>query len=120
MQTTLSSGLLGLGAYLLLNQQLTGGGGMIIIGSIIGGRVLQPLVQAVSHWRSAVNARDALLRLETLLSAVPAKKDAMPLPAPRGRLVGENLIVAPPGTQMPILKGVSFALNPGEGLAVIG
>lgn len=120
LQTTLSSALLGLGAYLLLNQQMTGGGGMIIIASIIGGRVLQPLVGVVTQWRSGINARDAHSRLASLLTAVPAKPNAMSLPAPRGRFTAENLIVAAPNTQTPILKGVSFALNPGEVLAVIG
>lgn len=120
LQVTLSSVLLGLGAWLLLRHELTGGGGMMIVGSILGGRVLQPLVQVVTMWRSGVNARDALRRLESLLAVVPAKQRAMKLPSPEGRLQAENLVVAPPGSTVPILKGVSFALNPGEVLAVIG
>jgi ATP-binding cassette subfamily C exporter for protease/lipase len=120
LQTSISSGMLGLGAWLTLTQQMTGGGGMIIIGSIIGGRVMQPLVQVVTQWRVAVNARDALARLEALLTAVPKKVKGMPLPPPRGRLTAENLIVGAPNMQAPILKGVSFGINAGEVLAVIG
>jgi ATP-binding cassette subfamily C exporter for protease/lipase len=93
---------------------------MLIVSSILGGRVIKPLVEIVTNWRAAVNARDAYRRLEALLTAVPAKPEAMPLPAPRGKLGAENLIVSAPGTQAPILRGVTFGLNPGEVLAVIG
>src|SRR5206468_1979007 len=99
---------------------LNGGGAMLIVSSILGGRVLKPLVEIVTQWRMGVNARDAYKRLEALLTAIPWKPQAMPLPAPRGRLIAENLIVAAPGTQSPILRGLNFALNPGEVLAVIG
>lgn len=120
LQLVLSSALLGIGAYLLLNRELNGGGSMLIIGSLLGGRVLQPLVVIVTQWRTAVNARDALNRLDGLLAAVPSRPDGMELPAPRGRLTAEQIITAAPGTQTPILRGVSFVVNPGEVLAVIG
>jgi ATP-binding cassette, subfamily C, bacterial exporter for protease/lipase len=120
LQTVLSSMLLGLGAWLLLRNQLAGGGGMMLVASILGGRVLQPLVQIVTQWRVAVTARDAYNRLQTLLSTVPAKPKAMALPVPRGRLVAENIVAAAPGTQVPILRGVTFGVNPGEVVAVIG
>jgi len=120
MQTVMGSLLLGLGAWLMLRNQLEGSGGMLIVASIIGGRVLQPLVQIVTQWRTGVNARDALHRLEALLAALPLKPVSMPLPPPRGKLLAENIITAAPGTQVPILKGFSFGLNPGEVLAVIG
>lgn len=120
LQTVMASLLLGLGAWLLLRNQLNGGAAMMIVGSILGGRVLQPLVQIVTQWRTAVNARDAFHRLESLLTAVPVKPDSMELPVPRGRLVAENIIAIAPGTQTPILRGVTFGLNPGEVLAVIG
>jgi ATP-binding cassette, subfamily C, bacterial exporter for protease/lipase len=120
LQTVLSSMLLGLGAWLLLRNQLAGGGGMMLVASILGGRVLQPLVQIVTQWRVAVTARDAYNRLQTLLSTVPAKPKAMALPVPRGRMVAENIVAAAPGTQVPILRGVTFGVNPGEVVAVIG
>ena len=120
LQTMMGSLLLGLGAWLLLRNQLNGGPGMMIVGSILGGRMLQPLVQIVTQWRTAVGARDAWQRLENLLAALPPKPQSMSLPAPRGQLIAENIIAAAPGSQVPILKGISFGLNPGEVLAVIG
>jgi len=120
LQVVLGSLLLGLGAWLLLRNDFKGGPAMMIVGSILGGRVLQPLVQIVTQWRTAVAARDAKQRLETLLAALPARPESMPLPPPRGRLTAENIITIAPGTQVAILRGISFELKPGEVLAVIG
>ena len=120
LQVVMGSLLLGLGAWLLLRNQLNGGPGMMIVGSILGGRMLQPLVQIVTQWRTAVGARDAWRRLDQLLVALPPKPDSMALPVPRGFLLAENILATAPGTQVPILKGISFALSPGEVLAVIG
>jgi ATP-binding cassette subfamily C exporter for protease/lipase len=120
LQNVLTSGLLGLAAFLILERMLDGGGSRMIVSSIMGGRVLKPLVEVVTQWRTFVNVRDAYKRLDTLLQSVPFKGTAMPLPPPRGRLTAENLLVAAPGSQAPILRGVSFSLNPGEALAVIG
>ena len=120
LQNTLGSLLLGLGCWLLLHNQLNGGGGMMIVGSILGGRMLAPLVQVVSQWQTAVNVRDAWTRLEQLLAAVPERAPSMALPAPRGALQVEQLVAGAPGSGAPILRGVGFALNPGEALAVVG
>ena len=120
LQTTLSSMLLGLGAWLLLHNQVSGGGGMIIVASILGGRMLAPLVQVVSQWQSVVNVRDAWSRVEQLLEAVPAQPRSMALPAPRGALHVEQLVAGAPGNPALILRGVQFALAPGEVLAVVG
>ncbi len=124
IQLVLSSALLGLSAWLLLKNQLNGGPGMMIVASIIGGRVLTPLVQMVTQWRLVVTARDAWGRLAVLLSAMPQRDPLMPLPAPRGALVVEQLLAGAPALPgqppQPILKGVQFALQPGEVLAVIG
>ena len=120
LQTTLSSGLLGLGCWLLLHGTLNGGDVMMIMASVFGGRVVAPLVQAVTQWQSVVNVRDAWGRLDQLLSAVPAQPENMPLPAPRGQLQVEPLVAGAPGNAGQILRGVGFALNPGEVLAVVG
>lgn len=119
LQTAMGSLLLGLGAWLILEGKIAGGGAMILA-SILGGRVLQPLVTAVSQWRSVVGARDAWKRLDSVLNALPPKPESMSLPAPRGRVAAENLVAAPPGSNVPVLRGVSFALAPGEVVAVIG
>lgn len=93
---------------------------MMIIASILGGRVLAPLVQIVTQWQAVVNVRDAWLRLEQMLAALPQRTAGMSLPAPRGGLTVEALVAAAPGSQLPILRGVAFALEPGEVLAVVG
>ncbi len=120
LQNIVGSMLLGLAAWLLLRNELNGGSAYLIVGSILGGRVLAPLVQIVSQWQMVVNVRDAYGRLENLLAMVPIKPQGMALPAPQGRLVVENVMAAAPGAQVPILKGVAFALNPGDVLAVVG
>lgn len=120
LQNTVSSMLLGLGAWLLLRNQLNGGAAYMIVGSILGGRVLAPLIQIVAQWQTVVNVRDAYGRLDNLLGRVVQRPPGMALPAPQGQLLVENLIAGAPGTQAPILKGVSFALLPGEVLAVVG
>lgn len=120
VQTTMASALLGLAAWLVLRGELQNAGGLMIVASILGGRVLAPLVALITQWRTVVTARDAWQRLAQLLAAVPARAPAMALPAPGGRLAAENLVVPVPGSNAPVLKGVSFALQPGEVLAVIG
>jgi len=120
LQNTVSSGLLGLGAWLLLRNELAGGASYMIVASILGGRVLAPLIQVVTQWQSLVNARDAYSRLDQMLAALPERPPGMPLPAPQGQLLVENLTAAAPGSQTPILKGLNFALQPGEVLAVVG
>ena len=120
LQNTLASLLLGLGCWLLLQDKLNGGAGMMIVASILGGRMLAPLVQVVSQWQTVVNVRDAWARLDALLEAVPARDPGMALPAPRGALLVEQLIAAAPGNPAPILRGVQFALAPGDVLAVVG
>ena len=120
LQVTMGSLLLGLGAWLLLHDSLNGGAGMMIIGSILGGRVLAPLVQIVTQWRQVINFRDAWQRLDHLLASVPAKEQSMPLPSPRGLLQVDGLVAGAPGGGPPIIKNVSFNLPIGEVLAVVG
>jgi len=121
VQTTMASALLGLAAWLVLRGEMHNSGGVMIVSSILGGRVLAPLVALIAQWRTVVTARDAWQRTEKLLAAVPAKAPAMALPAPKGRLAAENLVVpVPGGSNVPVLRGVNFALQPGEVLAVIG
>lgn len=120
VQNILSSLLLGLACWLLLHNQLNGGGGMMVVASILGGRMLAPLVQVIGQWQSVVNARDSWNRIETLLAAVPADPAAMSLPPPQGRVQVEQLMAGAPGTPGTILRGISLALQPGDVLAVVG
>jgi ATP-binding cassette subfamily C exporter for protease/lipase len=120
IQQLMGSVLLGLGAWLFLGNALNGGDSMIIIGSVLGGRVLAPLGQVVAQWNAVVNVRAAWARLEALLAQIPEKPEAMSLPAPKGFLTVEALMAGAPGQQVPIVRGVQFGIQPGEVLAVIG
>ena len=120
IQTTLSSAMLGLGAWLLLSNTLQGGDVMLIIASVLAGRMIAPLVQSISQWRSVLGAREAWARLDEMLSRVPPAQPAMPLPAPRARLSVEQAAVTLPGVSAPVLRGVNFSLQAGEVLGVIG
>jgi len=120
VQQIMGSLLLGLGAWLILRNSLSGGAGMMIVASVLGGRILAPLVQIVSQWRGVVGARDAWARLDQLLTQVPEAAKAMPLPPPRGTVAVEALVAGAPGNPLPIVRGIQFTLQPGEVLAVIG
>lgn len=111
-------GILGLGAYLVLQGQLTAGS--MIAGSILLGRCLAPVEQAIGAWRSFIGARDAHGRIEKLMQAAPQPAEQMSLPAPRGHLEVDRVTFVPPGSQTPVLKQVSLELQPGEALGVIG
>ncbi|MEJ6021956.1 type I secretion system permease/ATPase [Ramlibacter sp. PS4R-6] len=120
VQMTLSSALLGLAAWLMLHDSLNGGGAMLVISSILGARMLQPLVQIVTQWRTVVLARDAWTRLSELLDAKPARGPSMSLPPPKGMLTVEQVTAGAPGMQAAILRNVSFGLASGQVLAVVG
>lgn len=120
VQVTMGSLLLGLGAWLLLKNPLNGNAGLMVVGSILGGRALAPLVLLVTQWRAVVNACDAWQRLDSLLSAIGPRPDTMSLPPPKGALQVESLVAGAPGSGPAILKNVAFALAPGEVLAVVG
>lgn len=120
IQTMQGSLLLGAACWLSLKGQMLGGGGMMIVASTLGGRVLAPLGQLVAQWQSVVAARNAYKRLDLILSASKERTKGMALPAPIGKLTVENLLAAAPGSQVPILKGINFALNPGELMVLIG
>lgn len=116
----LASALLGLGCWFYLQGDLAGGGGMIIVGSILGGKVLQPLTQLLAQWPAVIQARDAYDRLTAFLERQPARQPGMPLPPPRGQLRLEAVCAGAPGSREAILRDLDFSLPAGECLAVIG
>lgn len=120
VQTMQSSLILGASCWLTIKGQMFGGGGMMIVASTLGGKVLTPLVQLVAQWRVVVNTRDAYQRLETVLSAFPVREAGMSLPAPKGLLTVEGVVAGAPGSPIPILRGVNFAVQPGECVMLIG
>jgi ATP-binding cassette subfamily C protein RsaD len=110
--------ILGVGGYLCLEGELSAGG--IVAASIIVGRALAPIELAVGHWKVFQNARGAWGRLQDLFRAVPQNQQRMSLPAPKGSVKVEQIIAAAPGEKTPILRGVSFEIQKGDTLAVIG
>jgi PrtD family type I secretion system ABC transporter len=110
--------ILGLGAWLVLGQELTAGG--MIAGSILFGRAMAPIDQAVGSWRSAIAARESYRRLSASLVAVPLETTTFPLPKPSGQLQVENVTFSYPGDRDPSLRFVSFSLQPGESLGIVG
>ena len=110
--------ILGLGAYLVIKGEMTAGG--MIAGSILMGRALAPIDMLLGTWKHLISARGSFERLEKMLNEFPARKETMPLPAPKGDLLVESLVASAPGSNVPILKGVSFGLPQGEALAIIG
>lgn len=110
--------LLGWGAFLSLEGQLTGG--MVIAASIIAGRALAPIEGAIEGWNQYSQARVAYGRISALLTSSPLAFERLSLPKPEGRLDVERLLYVPQGTKRVVLNGLSFALQPGDSLAVIG
>ena len=102
IRMALQIGMLGLGAWLVLGNELTAGG--MIAGSILLGRALAPVDQAINSWKSAVGARAAYRRVKEHLAAAPHRDDAIALPAPKGALSVEGLAYAYPGALEPILR----------------
>ncbi|MBR1248374.1 type I secretion system permease/ATPase [Bradyrhizobium sp. AUGA SZCCT0169] len=114
----LQSGVLAVGAYLVINQQATAG--VIIASSILSARALAPVDLAISHWRSFVGARQARQRLHKLLMLLPELRTPTSLPKPQRGLSVENISAAPPDVQRAVVHEVTFALKAGNGLGVIG
>lgn len=120
IQSMQSSLLLGAACLLVLDNALWGGGGMMIVASILGGRVLAPLAQLVGQWRLVVGVRDAYGRLDQMFSKFVEPPLGMPLPPPKGTLSVEAVVAGAPGGVAPILKNVTFGARPGEVVGVIG
>lgn len=114
----LQSALLAAGAWLVLRQEITPGA--MIASSILMGRALSPIEQVVGGWPMVQRAQDGWKRLTGLLSRRPPVAPRTPLPRPEARLEVNQLSVVPPGQNVPTLRGVSFAMNPGQALGVIG
>lgn len=110
--------MLGWGAFLAIEGQITGG--MVIAASIIAGRALAPVEGAIEGWNGFLLTRAAYGRIATLLRSSKLQFEKLRLPKPEGRLDVERLLFVPGGTKQVVLNGLSFSLNPGETLAVIG
>jgi PrtD family type I secretion system ABC transporter len=118
LRMLMQSAILGLGAYLVILQEMSAGA--MIAASIMMGRALAPIETAIGNWRGFVAARDSVKRLSATLARMPAGRGLTDLPKPTGSLSVENVTVAAPGANTPILTNVNFRLTAGEVLGVIG
>lgn len=108
---------IGIGGYLALKNEISSGG--MIASSILAGRALGPFENAIAMWKNVIAARDSYHRIDDAIRTAPKVRGSMALPRPQGRLTVENAYFTPPGIP-PIIKGVSFSLEPGESLGIIG
>jgi PrtD family type I secretion system ABC transporter len=109
---------LGVGAWLVLDRDLSAGA--MIAGSILLGRALAPVEQAISVWRQASAAWEAKRRLSAFFARAPRRPEGMALPAPEGRLLVDGVSFSFAPERRPVLDGVSFALPPGVALGIVG
>lgn len=110
--------MLGTGAWLAIHQEITPG--LMIAASIIMGRALAPVEQALGAWRGFTAARRGYQRLDALFTEVPEAEPAMALPAPSGKLTVKALYGGAPGSTVPIVKGINLRLSPGTVLGIVG
>lgn len=110
--------LLGAGALLVLDLQLTGGA--MIAGSLIVARLLAPIEASMSYWKQFVMARQSFQRLSQFCDIPRPRQSEMTLPKPQGAIAVSRLTFVPPGLKGPVLRGVDFDIAPGTLLAVVG
>lgn len=119
IRSFLQSLVLGVGAYLVIADQMTAGG--MIAASVLLSRALAPVDMAIGHWKLFVTARDAYQRLENLLAQTPATtQQRVKLPRPIGLVTVQQLVIHAPTQKEPILRGVNFEIKPGQVVAVVG
>ncbi|MEA2829648.1 MAG: ATP-binding cassette, subfamily type secretion system permease/ATPase, partial [Bradyrhizobium sp.] len=117
-RSILQSLVLGVGAYLVINEESTGG--IIIAGSILTARSLAPVELAIANWKGFVGARQSGYRLDQLLKLLPIEQQPLELPPPTEVLTVDQIHVAAPGSERVILNDVSFRLYRGQGVGIIG
>ena len=110
--------IMGVAAYLVIDGAIQAG--VIFAASLIIGRALAPVEQTVASWRRFVAAREAIAKLAELFAAYPACPQVLELPRPAGRLSVEGIVATAPGTDQPLLRSVSFAMEAGETLVIVG
>ena len=118
VRVSIQSLVLGLGALLVIEGKMSPG--MMIAGSILLGKATGPIDQLIGVWKQWSSVQSAYKRLEELLSNNPPRVAGMDLPKPKGAVSVEGVVAAPPGSKVAVVKGLTFALNPGEVLGIIG
>ena len=112
------SAAIAVGAFLVLEQEISPG--MLIAGSILVGRALQPVELAVGSWKSFVDAKAQYQRLTALFEQTVWEQDRMTLPKLRGGISGDHATVTPPGIQTPAIRDATFEIKPGAVCLIVG
>ena len=118
VRMSLQIAILGVGAYLVIQGELTPGS--MIAASILMGRALAPVEAAVGQWKQFIGARSAWNRVQSILRTVPVDNPSMSLPVPLGAISLEGVVMVPPGSRSPSIKGVTLSIEPGEVVAIVG
>ena len=118
LRMMLQIGTMALGVLLVLDH-VASPGSMMAAGMLMS-RMLQPFEQLIDGWRQWVFALGAFGRVRKVLTDSASRRESIPMPRPEGRLVVDRLGYVPPGSDRPVLRNVSFELEPGEVLGIIG
>ncbi|MGB3210387.1 MAG: type I secretion system permease/ATPase [Desulforhopalus sp.] len=118
LRQTLQSVMLGIGAYLVLQDQSSAG--IMIAATIMFGKAIGPIEHAIGSWKVMIEARSAYGRLDAFLKSLPADVAHMQLPPPEGHISVEHVTFGLRATNKVLLKDISFDLLPGEILGLIG
>ena len=118
LRMIIQSAVLGVGAYLVINQEATGG--LIIAASILASRALAPVELVVGNWQGFLAARQAWRILKDAFTLLPKDEDRLELAAPKRSLTVENLTVVPPGGSRLVVSDAKFVLAAGDGLGIVG
>jgi PrtD family type I secretion system ABC transporter len=118
LRMMLQSGVLAVGAYLVIHQEASAG--IIIAASILSARALAPVDLAIANWKGFVAARQSWQRLNRLLTMSPARLAPMQLQTPVQRLTVEAVSASPPGVPKVVVQDITFELEAGQGLGIIG
>jgi len=118
LRLLLQSVILGLGAYLVIRQELTAGA--MVAASIMMGRALAPIETAIANWRAFIGARQAITRLSEALTRAAPKREVTSLPRPARSLEVEHVVMVAPGGTKPVVANVRFALKAGQAVGIIG
>jgi ATP-binding cassette, subfamily B, bacterial len=110
--------MMGIGAYLVLKNQMSGGG--IIATSILAGKALAPFDSAIGTWKTVISVRKSYGKVEDFLNQTAGKESSTLLPEIHGSIAVEKLFFAPTAQHKPIIKAISFRINPGEIIGIIG
>lgn len=117
-RVAVQTGVLAAGAWLAIEKQISPGS--MMAASIIIGRALAPVEQIVGQWKRIVACRGAYARLKALMTEFPQQAAPVSLPAPQGQIEVDSVYIIPPSAGKPSVRGVSFAVEPGSSVAIVG